>query len=81
MLNRLEYRLDLLSLLVLSPFELFQPPGEFLVCGEKLPKPDKSPHDGDIYLDRPWAPEHGGEHCNALFCERVGHVFAMLATL
>jgi hypothetical protein len=50
--KRLKYRLDLFPLLVLPPFELFQPTGKFLVRGEELPKPDKGPHNGDVYLDR-----------------------------
>jgi len=56
------------SLLVLPPFQLFEPPREFFMGGEQLAQANKSSHNGDVYLNGSRAREHTRKHGNSRHC-------------
>jgi hypothetical protein len=78
-LNRLEYRLDLLPVLVLPPFELFQSSRQLLMSSQELSQPDRGPHDRYVDLNGPFTPENGGQHGDALLREGIRQIASSAA--
>jgi hypothetical protein len=73
-LDGFKYRVNLLALLILTPFELIQSPRQFFMGSEELAQPYEGSHNRDIDLNRAFTEQNRGEHGYSLFREGIWEI-------
>jgi hypothetical protein len=61
-------------------FEVVQLEGELRLLAEHPPEPDERPHDLQVHLHRPLAPQHPRKHRNSLLRKGIGEIPAAAVT-
>lgn len=80
-MDSLKNRLNLLIVNAYMALKLCKSVGEFSACYHQLPKSNKNPHDGNIYLNGSFASKNPREHGNTLFSEGIRKVSASTFSL
>ena len=65
---------------VVSALQFLQLSRQVLIGGQYLPKPDKGPHNLDVYIYSPVTVKNAGKHGNPLLGEYMGKILAVLST-